>query len=77
MRWLQIFELLLVDDCLHQVIIGLPETLKDLAVDVQVVMSFTPKALISLTITFRREYIDSAFSFASCLKIMNSSRRQL
>jgi hypothetical protein len=36
MRWLQIFELLLVDDCLHQVIIGLPETLKDLAVDVQV-----------------------------------------
>jgi hypothetical protein len=36
MRWLQFFELLLVDDCHHQVIIGLPETLKDLAVDVQV-----------------------------------------
>jgi hypothetical protein len=36
MRWLQIFELLLVDDCFHQFIIGLPETLKDLAVDVQV-----------------------------------------
>jgi hypothetical protein len=35
-RWLQIVELLLIDDCLHQVIIGLPETLKDLAVDVQV-----------------------------------------
>jgi hypothetical protein len=36
MRWLQIFKLLLIDDCLHQVIIGLLETLKDLAVDVQV-----------------------------------------
>jgi hypothetical protein len=36
MRWLQFFELLLIDDCLHQVIIGLLETLKDLAVDVQV-----------------------------------------
>jgi hypothetical protein len=36
MRWLQIFELLLVDDCLYQVIIGLPETLKDLVVDVLV-----------------------------------------
>jgi hypothetical protein len=35
-RWLQFFELLLIDDSLHQVIIGLPETLKDLAVDVQV-----------------------------------------
>jgi hypothetical protein len=36
MRWLQFFELLLIDDGFHQVIIGLPETLKDLAVDVQV-----------------------------------------
>jgi hypothetical protein len=36
MRWLQFFELLLIDDSFHQVIIGLPETLKDLAVDVQV-----------------------------------------
>jgi hypothetical protein len=33
MRWLQIFELLLIEHCLHQVIIGLEETLKDLAVD--------------------------------------------
>jgi hypothetical protein len=35
-RWLQFFELLLVDDSFHQVIIGLSDTLKDLAVDVQV-----------------------------------------
>jgi hypothetical protein len=36
MRWLQFFELLLIDDSFHHVIIGLPKTLKDLAVDVQV-----------------------------------------
>jgi hypothetical protein len=36
MRWLQIFELILVNDCLHQVVIGLSEALKDLVVDVQV-----------------------------------------
>jgi hypothetical protein len=36
MRWLKFFELLLIDDSFHQVIIGLPETLKDLVVDVQV-----------------------------------------
>jgi hypothetical protein len=36
MRWLQFFELLLIDDSFHQVIIGLPETLKDIAVDVHV-----------------------------------------
>jgi hypothetical protein len=35
LRWLQFFELLLIDDGFHQVI-GLPETLKDLVVDVQV-----------------------------------------
>jgi hypothetical protein len=74
MRRLQFFELLLIDDSFHQVIIGLPETLKDLAVDLM--MFFTPKALISLTSTFRREYIDSTFSFASSLKQLNSSRRQ-
>jgi hypothetical protein len=51
--------------------------LKDLAVDVQVGDVFSPKALMSLTSTFRHEYIDSAFSFASCLKLLNSSRRQL
>jgi hypothetical protein len=36
MRWLQFFELLLIDDCLHQVIIGLLETLKDPVIDVLV-----------------------------------------
>jgi hypothetical protein len=36
MRWLQFFEFLLIDDSFHQVIIGLPETLKDFVVDVQV-----------------------------------------
>jgi hypothetical protein len=36
MRWLQFLELLLIDNCHHQVIIRLSETLKDLAVDVQV-----------------------------------------
>jgi hypothetical protein len=36
MRWLQFYELFLIDDNFHQVIIGLPKTLKDLAVDVQV-----------------------------------------
>jgi hypothetical protein len=36
LRWFQFFELLLIDDSFHQVIIGLLETLKDLAVDVQV-----------------------------------------
>jgi hypothetical protein len=36
MRLLQFFELLLIDDSFHQVIIGLLETLKDLAVDDQV-----------------------------------------
>jgi hypothetical protein len=36
MRCLQFFELFLIDDCFHRVIIGLLETLKDLAVDVQV-----------------------------------------
>jgi hypothetical protein len=35
-RWLQFFELLLIDDGFHQVIVELPETLKDLAVNVQV-----------------------------------------
>jgi hypothetical protein len=33
---LQFFELLLIDDSFPKVIIGLSETLKDLAVDVQV-----------------------------------------
>jgi hypothetical protein len=35
-RWLQLFELLLIDDSFYQVIIGPLETLKDLVVDVQV-----------------------------------------
>jgi hypothetical protein len=35
MRWLQ-FLVLLIDNSFHQVMIGLPETLKDLAIDVLV-----------------------------------------
>jgi hypothetical protein len=76
MRWLQFFELLFIDDSFDQVIIRLPETLKDLAVDVHVCDVLQTKTLISLTSPFRCEYMDLTFSFASCLKLLNSSRRQ-
>ena len=36
---------------------------------------FTPKELISFTRVFKREYIDSAFSSSSCLKLLSLSMR--